>query len=218
MFIINSILQPLNDNTAPKQITMIGFITNFYTPDTKYSYPASQVDQCIQSQFQPSITVHQRITKKSTADTPLLAQHYGDLSKMIPVLRNLYTKEDTLIYLKNFYDDINLSFTSSIHKSLPFLLEFHRVDSYKSLINLLDPSTGEHFHEKYRQPTSSYIEHLTRSFQKTSQSLLHPWSTISFNTSSRKMASRKSRIWRVPAQDRLFALILWYVAKTIYLL
>ena len=84
--------------TPKKPVTTIGFGPHFHTPATTTIYPASPFDQRLQRIFQPADTDHQFVADNTTADNPLLAQNGCELSKIIPLLRNLNLKDDTLIY------------------------------------------------------------------------------------------------------------------------
>ena len=60
------------------------------------------VDQRLQRQFQPAATGHQHIPYNSTADMPLLVENVCGISRLLPLLRNPYLKDDTLIFSEEF--------------------------------------------------------------------------------------------------------------------
>ena len=75
----------------------IGFCTHYYTPGAKTSYPASPVNKLLQHHFQPAVDGCQIIADITTADIPILVPNGCNLSKLLPFLRNLTLKDDTLI-------------------------------------------------------------------------------------------------------------------------
>ena len=125
---MNITIRSLNINTAPNPPEpTIGFGNQWHNPATTTLYPASPVDQRIQQWFQPSVTGHQIIAKKTTADTPLLEENGCDLSKMI-------LQPDHQLWhpnCSNCIDKITLSLTAFIKKSIPILPDFHHINTSK---------------------------------------------------------------------------------------
>ena len=142
-------MRPLRTNTAPKKhVTNIGFGTHCHTTATKTLYPASPVHQLRQQHFQPDVTVCQVISDNTTTDIPLLAQNGCELYKLLSLLRNLTLKDDFLIALKTFYDEITLNLTASIKKLHHIIPDFYNIDPSKSLIHPLVTSVVELLHGK----------------------------------------------------------------------
>ena len=74
------------------------------------------MNQHVLTQFHPPpITGSQRISNNTSSNTPLLGKVYWDLDKLLPLLYNLKIQDDTLVGLKIYYGDINLSLNSSIN-------------------------------------------------------------------------------------------------------
>ena len=53
--------------------------------------------------------------------------------KIIPLLHNPYLKDETLIDMNNFYDDITLNLINSINKYCPIPPKFCHIDPSKFL-------------------------------------------------------------------------------------
>ena len=114
IFIINNIILPFHTNTAPPQpVITIGFGPHCHTPETTTVYLSSSVYQSIQHLFWPAITGYQIILDTIIFDNSLLEENGCELSKLLPLLRNLTLKNDTLIS-QNQYDNITLNLTYSI--------------------------------------------------------------------------------------------------------
>ena len=58
----------------------------------------------------------QQITNNTNSDTAIIVKCDCDLPKMLPILHNMKLWYDTLIGLKNYYDDIELYLTDYIKK------------------------------------------------------------------------------------------------------
>ena len=110
---------------------MFSFLTSIPLQTATF-YPASPEDQILQHQFQPAVTGHQRIAENSTDNTPPPSQKMvATFTKIIPLLRNLHLKDETLIDMKNFYDDMNLNLMNSINKYRLFLQKFGGINMAK---------------------------------------------------------------------------------------
>ena len=108
---------------------------------------------------------------------PLLAKKYSNLSKLLTFLCNLPLKEDTMISINNFNDDITLSLTATINKYRPILPEFHHDDTSNYLHHLLVPSVGENFHKKARQTYIIMSQSLTKD---TPNSIIRPDTPLAY--------------------------------------
>ena len=96
------------------------------------------LNQHLQPIFQHKVTGARILANNITSNTPL--RGYCDIFILLPLLRNLNLKYDTLLLLRNFNDYLTLSLTISINKSSePILPDFHKVDPSTHMFDYLVP-------------------------------------------------------------------------------
>jgi hypothetical protein len=75
------------------------------------------------------------------SDSPLLGRAACDLGKLIHLTRTVKLKNDDLIGLKSFYDELALCLTASIKGGAPVLPDFHQLDPAQPFKEALVPPT-----------------------------------------------------------------------------
>ena len=184
MFFINSTIWPLRTNTY---VTAIGFSPHFHTPATTTVYFTSPFNQHLQRRFQPSVTGRQVISDNATANTPLLTQNGCDHSKLLPLLRNLTLKDDTLIAIIVFM--VKLPWTSpywSINRILFYMnstIFIHR-NTFFYFWSLMWENSSLKIPVKI---TSSCPNHVPMPFPTPPFVLLHPFPSNPSKTSSQRI-------------------------------
>ena len=99
---------------------------------------ASPFNKHPQPIFQHKVIRSHILTNKITVDIPILGE--CDINRILTLLHNLTLHDDTLLGIKNFYDNITLSLTKSINQdSAPNVPDLHQVDPTTTWFDLMVP-------------------------------------------------------------------------------